>query len=421
MKLEKTRISRRTVESLRVEKDTVFWDSELAGFGVRAYPSGSRYYIVQARERGKPAKRVTVGRHGVLTAEEARRRAARIITRIKAGEDPSPEPESARDADSPTVREIAERWMEQHVNTHCKEKTRVMYRLIVDRHILPALGRRPALGVTHAVVMDFHHSLRSTPTMANHSVRVLSRMWSAAEARGELPEGRNPCRRVSGYRENRRERFLSEAEFKRLGEALADWKNIGGVSAYAVAAIRLLLLTGCRKNEILELEWERVDLKAGELKLEETKTGARTVILPPEAVEVLKGIPRVEGNPHVIPGQVKGKRLMNLNAPWRVICKHADLEDLRIHDIRHSFASRALALGESLPAIGRLLGHSRVETTARYAHLGRETVREAALRISDSIASDILPGYVPAGIVAGKPERTTVRDTGDGAGSRAAA
>ncbi len=421
MKLEKTRISRRTVESLRVEKDTVFWDSELAGFGVRAYPSGSRYYIVQARERGKPAKRVTVGRHGVLTADEARRRAARIITRIKAGEDPSPEPESARDADSPTVREIAERWMEQHVNTHCKEKTRVMYRLIVDRHILPALGRSSALGVTHAVVVDFHHSLRSTPTMANHSVRVLSRMWSAAEARGELPEGRNPCRRVSGYRENRRERFLSEAEFKRLGEALADWRNIGGVSAYAVAAIRLLLLTGCRKNEILELEWERVDLKAGELKLEETKTGARTVILSPEAVEVLKGIPRVEGNPHVIPGQVKGKRLMNLNAPWRVICKRADLDDLRIHDIRHSFASRALALGESLPAIGRLLGHSRVETTARYAHLGRETVREAALRISDSIASDILPGYVPAGIVAGKPERNTVRDTGDGAGSRAAA
>ncbi len=391
----------------------MFWDSELAGFGVRAYPSGSKYYIVQAREKGKPPKRVTVGRHGVLTADEARWRAARIITQIKAGEDPLPEPELSRDVNSPTVREIAERWMAQHVNTYCKEKTRVMYRLVVDWHILPALGRRPALSVTHAMVVDFHHSLRSTPTMAKHSVRVLSRMWSAAEARRELPEGRNPCRRVSGYRENRRERFLSEAEFKRLGKALADWKSISGVSAYSVAAIRQLLLTGCRKNEILGLEWDRVDLKSGELKLEETKTGARTVILSPEAVEVLKGIPRVEGNPYVIPGQVEGKHLFNLNAPWRVICRRVDLEDLRIHDIRHSFASRALALGESLPAIGRLLGQSRVETTARYAHLGRETVREVAVRISDSIAGDILPGYVPAGITAG--------DMNDGADSMAAA
>ena len=406
MKLEKTRISKRTVESLRVEKDTVFWDSELAGFGVRAYPSRSRYYVVQARQRGRPAKRVTVGRHGVLTAEEARRRAAGIIARIKAGEDPSPESESARDADSPTVREIAERWMEQHVETHCKEKTMEMYRLVVNKHLLPTLGRRPALSVHHAAVVELHHSLRSTPTMANHCVRVLSRMWSAAEARGELPEGRNPCRGVTGYRENRRERFLGEAEFGRLGEALADWENLNGVSVYAVAAVRLLLLTGCRKNEILALEWDRVDLEAGELNLEDTKTGARTVVLSPEAVEVLEGIPRIEGNPHVIPGQVGGKRLMNLNAPWKVICERAGLEDLRIHDLRHSFASRALALGESLPAIGRLLGHRRVETTARYAHLGRNTVREAAVRISDSIADDVLPGYVPPGNESGSAAGT---------------
>ncbi|MDE0281281.1 MAG: tyrosine-type recombinase/integrase [Gammaproteobacteria bacterium] len=406
MKLERTRISRRTVESLRVEKDTVFWDSELAGFGVRAYPSGSRYYVVQARQRGQPAKRVTVGRHGVLTAEEARRRAGGIIARIKAGEDPSPEPESARDADSPTVREIAERWMGQHVETHCKPKTREMYRLVLEKHLLPALGRRPALSVTHAAVVELHHALRPTPTMANHSVRVLSRMWSAAEARGELPEGRNPCRGVTGYRENRRERFLGEAEFGRLGEALDDWENLSGVSAYAVAAVRLLLLTGCRKNEVLELEWDRVDLEASELKLEDTKTGARTVVLSPEAVAVLEGIPRVKGNPHVIPGQVAGERLKNLNAPWRVICERAQLEDLRIHDLRHSFASRALALGESLPAIGRLLGHRRVETTARYAHLGRNAVREAAVRISNSIAGDVLPGYSMAEDAGGVPAGT---------------
>jgi len=164
-----------------------------------------------------------------------------------------------------------------------------------------------------------------------------------------------------------------------------------------VQGVSGLHLSRLGKNEILELEWDRVDLEASELKLEDTKTGARTVVLSPEAVEVLKKIPRVAGNPHVIPGQVAGERLKNLNAPWRVICERAGLEDLRIHDLRHSFASRALALGESLPAIGRLLGHRRVETTARYAHLGRNTVREAAVRISESIAEDVFPGYVPPG------------------------
>lgn len=395
MKLEKRKILKRTVEALKVEKDTVFWDSELAGLGVRVYPSGSRHYVVKARAQGKSAVRLTVGHQGVVTAEEARRRAALMISRIKAGEDPAPE--SSKRADSSTVGELAARWLEQHVETHCRPKTVEMYWLIVEKHLLPVFGKTPALCVTHGMVVEFHHALRGTPTMANHSVRVLSRIWNAAEIRGDLPERTNPCREVTGYRENRRERFLGEAEFKRLGEALADWKNIGGVSIYSVSAIRLLLLTGCRKNEILRLKWSRVDFGAGELKLEKTKTGRRTVVLSPEAIEVLKGIPRIKGNPYVIPGQVEGKHLFNLTAPWKAVCRMAELEDMRIHDIRHSFASRALALGESLPAIGKLLGHSRVETTARYAHLGRDTVRAAAVRISESIAMDILPGYVPAG------------------------
>ena len=397
MKLEKRKISKRTVEALKVEKDTVFWDSELAGFGVRVYPSGSRHYVVKARARGKPAVRLTVGRHGVVTAEEARRRAALMISRIKAGEDPAPEPESSKRADSPTVGELAARWLEQHVETHCRPKTVEMYWLIVEKHLLPVFGKTPALCVTHGMVVEFHHALRGTPTMANHSVRVLSRIWNAAVARGDLPERTNPCRGVAGFRENRRERFLGEAEFRRLAGVLSCAESAGGVSVHAIAAIRLLLLTGCRKNEILRLKWSRVDFVAGELKLEKTKTGRRTVVLSPEAIEVLKGIPRIKGNPYVIPGQVEGKHLFNLTAPWKAVCRMAELEDMRIHDIRHSFASRALALGESLPAIGKLLGHSRVETTARYAHLGRDTVRAAAVRISESIAMDILPGYVPAG------------------------
>ena len=392
-KLTTTTISKRTVEALSVEKDTVFWDSELLGFGVRAYPSGSRYYIVQTRAAGRAAKRVTVGRHGVITAEEARRRAALIVARIKAGGDPAAEPLEGGRANGPAVGDLARQWLEEHVEVRCRPKTVEMYRLILEKHLLPALGRTPALSVDHERVAALHHSMRATPSMANRTVEALSRLWNAAEDRGRVPEGSNPCRHVVKYRERRRERFLSDAEFRRLGRALAGAETRGGVSVHAVAAIRLLLLTGCRKNEILTLRWRDVDLEARELDLAETKTGRRTVPLSPEAVAVLAGIPRVAGNPYVIPGKVKGAHMRNLNDPWEVIRERAGIADMRLHDCRHSFASRALALGEGLPMIGKLLGHTQVETTARYAHLAQDSVREAAVRVSDSIAADILRGY----------------------------
>ena len=328
-KLTTATISKRTVEALAVEKDTVYWDSELSGFGVRAYPSGSKYYVVQTRANGKAAKRVTVGRHGIVTAEEARMRAARI----KAGEEPRAEPAAAL-AGGPTVGEIARRWLEEHVEVRYKPRTVVMYRLMVRKHLLPALGRVPALAVDHKRVAELHHSMRGTPSMANRTVDTPTRMWNSAEDRGELPEASNPCRLVV----KNRERFLSEEEFRRLGRTLAEAEAGNGLSVHAVAAIRLLLLTGLRRNEVLTLRWRDVDLEALELKLEDSKTGARVAPLSPEA-------------------------------------------------------ARALALGEELTMIGKLLGHTKVETTARYAHLARESVRESAVRISDSIAADILKGY----------------------------
>ena len=149
------------------------------------------------------------------------------------------------------------------------------------------------------------------------------------------------------------------------------------------------MLTGCRRNEILTLRWEEVDLEAAELRLRDSKTGPRVVPLPAAAVSVLAALPRVPGNPWVIPGAKPGGHLSNLNDHWLRIRARAGLEDVRIHDLRHSFASRALALGESLPTIGRLLGHGQVATTARYAHLARDAVKASASRVADSIAGDI--------------------------------
>ena len=391
-KLQTKTISRRTVEALKVEKDTVFWDSELLGFGVRVYPSGSKYYVVQTRTAGATAKRVTVGRHGVITAEEARRRAALIIARIKAGEKPVAEPMALRLADGPTMAELAARYLEEHVAVRCKPKTVAMYRLIAGKHIVPALGKLSALEVGQAHVAELHYKLRDFPVMANQVLDTLSRIFKTAEDRGLVPEGSNPCRYQVRYKERKRERFLTEEEFRRLGRVLCEAETCRGVSVHAVAAIRLLMLTGCRRNEILTLRWEEVDLEANELRLSDSKTGPRAISLSPEAVRVLAQLPRVPDNPWVIPGQLKGSYMRNVNDPWKIIRKRAGLEDVRLHDLRHSYASRALALGESLPMIGKLLGHTQVETTARYAHLARGSVQESAGRIADSIAADILGG-----------------------------
>ena len=173
-----------------------------------------------------------------------------------------------------------------------------------------------------------------------------------------------------------------------MGQVLDEAE--GEISASGVAVIRLLMLTGCRKREILCLCWEDVALEESELRLPEGKTGARVVPLSPSAMKLLAGLPRLEGNPWVIPGRKPGAHMSNVDQAWQAVRAKAGLEDVRIHDLRHSYASRALALGESLPMIGKLLGHSQVETMARYAHLARDTVREAAERVARSIAADVL-------------------------------
>ena len=390
-KFQSMSISRRTLKGLRVDKDTVFWDSELPGFGVRVYPSGTRMYVVQTRARGK-STRVTVGRHGVLTPEEARRRAALIVARVKAGEYQAPLPSARKPNPGLTVADLAERYRAEHLEIRCKPKTRMAARTAIRKHILPALGTVPLANVERQKVMALHGSLSETPAMANFVVGVISRMFTMAEAWGMAPDGANPCREIVKYRVRIRERFLTDGEFRRLGEELAGAVAEGKVSVQAAAAIRLLMLTGCRCNEILMLKWNDVDLPGSEVRLRDSKTGPRPVPLSAAAVKVLADLPRLPDNPWVIAGRVRGTHLTNLSAPWGIVRARANLNDVRIHDLRHSFASRALALGESLPMIGKLLGHRKAQTTARYAHLARESVKEAAARVAASIGEDMLPG-----------------------------
>ena len=389
-KLQYRSLSKRTVDGLSVaDKEVIFWDRELRGFGVRVYPSGAKVYLVQSRGPGG-SKRIALGRHGVIPAGRARQRAALVIGRIKAGEEPAAAAE-ARASDGSTVAELAGRYLSEHVAVRCKPNTVTGYRQLIDRHAVPLLGRQPisALGREH--VADLHYRLRRTPMAANQAVDALSRMLNQAEAWGLVPPGGNPCRFVAKYRTRRLERFLTEEEFRRLGRTLDALEAEGRVPVHAAAALRLLMLTGCRRSEIMTLPWEDVHLEANEIRLRDSKTGPRVMPLSPGAARLLASLPRDAGNPWVIAGSKPGTRLTHIAYYWYRVRERAGLDDVRIHDLRHSFASRALALGESLPTIGKLLGHSKIQTTARYAHLARDSVHESAARVAASIGADILP------------------------------
>ena len=381
------KITKRAIDSIKCDgTDRFHWDRELPGFGVRVRASGRKFFVAQFRAGGR-VRRMTLGPVTAMTPDIARTRAMALLAEAKAGGDPAMQ----RDADrrAATVRLLGQRFLEEYVPDHCKESTAREYRRSVELFIDPGIGGRKVTEIQRKDIAELHHAMRKTPYQANRTLGVLSKMFNMAEVWGLRPDGSNPCLHVKRFKEEKRERFLSAEEFQRLGAVLDEILTDGSETRSAVVAIRLLMLTGCRLSEIQKLQWAHVDLDAGELNLPDTKTGGRAVPLAPSAVRLLETLPRDDDNPWVIPGRKPGGHLTDLQHPWRRIRKRAELPDVRIHDLRHSFASRALALGEGLPMIGKLLGHTQVQTTARYAHLARDTVKASAARIGDSIDNDL--------------------------------
>lgn len=379
-----SKLTKRLVDSMKPgASDVVHWDDALLGFGVRVRPSGRKSYIVKCRCRGRQIK-MTVGTHGPITLEQARITARSIIAEAKAGRDPSSE--HSRMRKSPTMKELGERFLDEYVQTHCRSTTAREYRRSVELFINPAIGTRKVIDIERADIAKLHHGLRGKPYQANRTLGVLSKMFNLAEVWGLRPDGSNPCRHVKKYKEEKRERFLSDDEYNRLGEALRKAEAEGSETQSAINAIWLLMLTGCRLNEIVTLKWSYVEFEAKELRLPDSKTGAKTVHLGTAAVDRLKAIKKLEDNEFVIVGKKSGAYLTDLQHPWRRVRKIAKLDDVRLHDLRHSFASGGLAVGEGLSMIGKLLGHSQVQTTARYAHLANDPIKSAADRIAERIS-----------------------------------
>ena len=387
------KLTKRAVDALSVSSgDIVVWDRDLPGFGVRIYGTGRKVWCVQVRgPSGKP-KRKTLGRYGEITPEKARQDAAVFIDRIKQGLPPDPPLEGP----APTVADLAERYMESHVRVNCKPSTIRKREGLIRLHIVPELGHIPLSELDRSRVSALHHNLRDRPFQANLVVKLLSSMFRLAEAWDMMPPDRNLCRSVRRYRVKSRERFLSSDEYRKLGDVLDEAEAEGSVYLPAIHAIRLLLLTGCRKNEILTLKWDDVDRTSEALHLRDGKTGLRHVPLTPAVMAVLDEIPRTDGNPWVIIGSRPGDHLgTSLDYHWWKIRTRANLDSLRLHDLRHSYASRALALGEGLPMIGELLGHRKVGTTARYAHLMQDAERASANKVGTDI-SFMLNRQVPS-------------------------
>ena len=380
------RITRKAVDALTPrQREYMLWDRDIKGFGVRVHPSGRKVYVVKYRHHGRVVKK-TIGPHGAIAPAAARSRAAEIITAAKTGRDLTGRVLPAPAVAAVTMHDLARRFLEEYVPSHCKPSSAHSYGIAVRQHVLRRLGHRRVADVTRGDVAALHHGLRATPYAANRTLGILSAMFTAAELWGLRPQGSNPCRYVKRFRERKRERFLSDEEYRRLGVALRESERTGTEAAPAIAAIRLLMLTGCRLSEIMNLRWENVALDAAELRLPDSKTGAKVVHLGKAAVEVLRSIVRVDDNPWVIAGRRPGRRVASLHFPWGRIRKRAGLDDVRLHDLRHSFASGGLLVGEGLPMIGRLLGHSQVQTTARYAHLADDPIKAAADRIAGRIA-----------------------------------
>ena len=392
------KITKRSVDALKPAADgaeVVLWDTELKGFGIRVQRGGAKSYVLHYRAgigRGAPLRKLTIGRHGSpWTPERARTEAKKLLGLIEDGADPAADKIARKEA--PTMNELAERFLAEHAEAKRKASTAAEYRRLLDNIILPPLGKRKVADVARADVTKLHHANRTAPYQANRVLAVLSKMFNLAERWGLRPDGSNPCSHVEKFAEHKRERMLSPAELARLGGALTAHDG----SPYAVAAVKLLVFTGARLGEVLGLRWDWIDIERGEARLPDSKSGAKTLHLPPPALALLAELPRLDGNPHVIAGAKAGAALVNLEKPWRAIRGAAGLDDVRLHDLRHAFASVAVSSGMGLPIIGKMLGHTQPATTARYAHLASDPVKAAAAAVAGKIAAAMAGGSGDAG------------------------
>jgi integrase len=352
--------------------DYVRADAREVGFGVRVTPAGTKVFFVRNGRR-----RIPLGEFPGITTGVARELARIALADIRAGRDPTLERQArikaARDDDM-TVVQLSEKWMADYVRPKLKPRTIDDYRKLLDKHILPAVGHLLVSRISRDDATRMHVAMAKTPRRANYALRTLGGLMSFACDLKLRPPLDNPARRIKLYREGKRERFLSEDEFGKAAEAIEEAERAGVIGPYAAGGLRLSLFTGARSGEITAARWEFIDWERRILRLPDSKTNEpRTIHLPDAAIEILKTLPR--SGPYIVAGAKSGEPYKNLSRAWIIARSYASgLGDVRLHDLRHSYASLAAGRGVSLQMIGKLLGHKVPATTQRYAHLARDAV-----------------------------------------------
>ncbi|MCK5384407.1 MAG: tyrosine-type recombinase/integrase [Alphaproteobacteria bacterium] len=425
-------ITKSFVEKLEPQsKNYAMWDGKLAGFGVRVSPKGRKTYILKYRLPDGRQRRRRIGIHGHITCEHARKTALSWHGEIADGSDPTSEISNIKA--SPTIFELCDRFIKEHSEIHKKPRGIELDKTAIRKHIKPKLGNLKTIAVTKADIQKFHLGMKNMPAHANRILRILSKMFNLAEDWGLRPANSNPVTKVKRYKEEPRERYLSNQEILCLGRALDEAEKNNTESLYFISLIRLLLLTGARLREIMHAKWEWIDWDLSMLKLPDSKTGKKIIHLSPAAFAVLEATPKVKGNPYIIVGNIEGQPLVNTKRAWghikeaatvdllktddnygeivekywkkhrefppyKILCEEAKkqglekpigLTDVRIHDLRHTYASICVAQGMSLQMVSKLLGHARASTSERYAHLAHDPITNAAAQVGNIISEKL--------------------------------
>ncbi len=398
-----------------IKSGEIIWDSKVVGFAVRRQKSEARTYVLKTRVSGQQ-RWFTIGQHGSpWTPEKARKEALRILGSIVEGQDLSAirnENKAAitmaglcdlylREAEVGNI--LTKFGIPKKPSTLGTDRGRIM------RHIKPLLGNKLVKDITPRDVKRFMHDVAIGKTAtdiktgprgraiveggrgtATRTVGLLGGIFSYAVDNSMRPDGTNPVHGLKRFPDKKEERWLSPIDFGKLGDAMKEAAN-DGEGIYGLAVIRLLMLSGCRKSEILTLRWEEVDFESGCLRLSDSKTGEKVVMLGAPALDILNNLPRLKNNSYVFPGKNIGQHLVGVPKVWERIRERAGLNWATLHILRHSFASYGAGSGLGLPIIGKLLGHKDAATTARYAKVDHDPARMAANRISEGIALALNP------------------------------
>lgn len=407
-----TRLNRTIVKALAAPErgEAVMMDADLPGFGVRVMASGAKSFFVRYRVgggRGSQMRRLTLGRTDTLTPEKARDAARSILARVRLGEDPAGEKSDRRSAH--TVSDLIDEWLSGPGKRDRRGKLRSVSNISCDRgrlehHVKSVIGRHKLPDVDRSMIERLRDAIAQGKTAktektkkrgvarvrggegaATRTLRTLSTVFSYAAQRGYISS--NPVSGVRKAPDRHSERFLSEEELSALGKALDEAESS---IPKATAIIRLLAMTGCRRREIEGLQWSEVDLADGFLRLKESKTGAKNVFLSQEAAVLLSKVHKVDGKLWVFPATTGVGHYQHTAKAWVDIRQKAGLPNVRLHDLRHTFASRSLAQGASLEVVAALLGHRERRTTERYAHLASNPIKEAANRAGRSISNSMM-------------------------------